>query len=946
MPISWNEIRQRATSFSKKWSDEIQERAEAKSFWDDFFNVFGISRRTVASFEAPVRTIKGTYGYIDLFWKGMLLVEHKSLGRDLDKASSQAFDYIQALVSEGRQDEVPRYVIVSDFSRITLHDLEPEEQKDLPLFAGRRVETIEFRLSDFHRFTHHFAFIPGYKQHVFKDQDPINLRAVSLMGHLHDALEGGGYTKHDLERFLVRILFCLFAEDTGIFERDSFTLWLENHTKPDGSDLGIKLAELFEVLNTPLQNRQKNLDEALAAFPYVNGELYADRLGFAAFNSDMRNALLASTRFDWSRISPAIFGALFQGVMEPKERRQIGAHYTSERDILKVIRPLFLDDLMEEFERIKKDKNRLKEFHKKIASLTFFDPACGCGNFLVITYRELRQLEIELLTELHDKQRVLDIHELSKIDVDAFYGIEIEEWPARIAEVALWLMDHQMNIKLSEAFGQYYARLPLKKSPHIIIGNALRLDWKEILPPEKCSYILGNPPFVGKHYRTPEQRDDLIAVHIGVKAATDLDYVSAWYRKAAEYIQNTFIIVGFVSTNSITQGEQVGILWPTLFEHGIKILFAYRTFPWESEARGKAHVHVVIIGFSIFDQGKRKQIFECEISKENGKKIENVTAIFLNNISPYLVEGHDKVILKRTKPLCNVSEIRCGNKPSDGGFLLLNEEERKELILLEPKSKKYIKLYLGSEEFINGNPRWCLWLQDIPPAELKEMPHILKRVDQVRQFRLKSTAEPTRRASNKPFLFFFISQPCTHYIAIPEVSGERRSYIPIGFLEPGIIASNKLYIIDQPSVYLFGVLQSSMHMAWMRQVAGRLGSSYQYSGSIVYNTFPWPQNPDTKRVKTVEAAAQKVLDVRKKFQDEGATLADLYDPLTMPPALVKAHAELDKAVDLCYRPQPFTSELQRVQFLFNLYEQLVAPLLPATKKPTKRRVKKVLEDAS
>ena len=566
MPLSWNEIRHNAIAFSKEWTGVKSEQAEKQTFWNEFFNVFGIRRRVVASFEEPVKKISGGYGYIDLFWPGVVLVEHKSLGKDLGKAGSQAFRYIQDLAREGRTNEIPRYVIVSDFTRIALHDLEPEDQRVLPLLDTSRVATIELPLADFHKQIHDFAFIPGYKQHKFEDHDPINIEAVEIMGRLHDALEAGGYSGHQLERFLVRILFCLFSEDTGIFERESFKLYLLNRTSEDGSDLGLHLARLFDVLNTPPEKRQKNLDETLAAFAYVNGELFAESLGFADFNRDMRNALLACTGFDWSRISPAIFGSLFQAVMEPKERRQIGGHYTNERDILKVIRSLFLDDLRTEFERAKSSKAELRRFHEKMARLHFLDPACGCGNFLVITYSELRSLEIEILKLIHRAdQPKLDIQELSLVDVDAFYGIEISEWPARIAEVAMWLMDHQMNILLSEAFGQYFVRLPLKKSPTIVCGNALRLDWKKILPSDQCSYVLGNPPFVGKHLMTIEQEQDMRLVWGNTGGAGFLDYVTGWYRKAADYIRGTRIVVGFVSTNSICQGEQVGILWNQLF---------------------------------------------------------------------------------------------------------------------------------------------------------------------------------------------------------------------------------------------------------------------------------------------------------------------------------------------------------------------------------------------
>lgn len=526
MPLSWNEIRHRAIGFSKEWTGVRREQAEKQTFWNEFFDVFGIRRRVVASFEEPVKSISGDYGYIDLFWPGVVLVEHKSLGQDLGKAESQAFRYIQDLAREGRTNEIPRYVILSDFARIALHDLEPDEQRDSPPF-DRRVATQQFPLAEFHKHIQAFAFIPGYKQQKFEEQDPINIEAVEIMGRLHDALEAGGYSGHQLERFLVRILFCLFAEDTGIFERESFKLYLLNRTAEDGSDLGPHVARLFEVLNTPLEKRQTNLDETLAAFPYVNGDLFAENLGFADFNRPMRHALLCSTGFDWSRISPAIFGSLFQAVMEPKERRQIGGHYTNERDILKVVCLLFLDDLRAEFERVKMSKVELKRFHGKLAALHFLDPACGCGNFLVITYRELRLLEIEVLRALFPgDQPNLDIRRLSLVDVDAFYGIEISEWPARIAEVAMWLMDHQMNIRLSEAFGQYFVRLPLKKSPTIVCGNALRLDWRKILPSNRCCYILGNPPFGGKQFGNADQKADMEIVCGNVKGGGVLDYVT------------------------------------------------------------------------------------------------------------------------------------------------------------------------------------------------------------------------------------------------------------------------------------------------------------------------------------------------------------------------------------------------------------------------------------
>jgi hypothetical protein len=925
MSLSWNEVRDRAIKFSRQWAGETSERAEAKTFWDQFFDVFGLQRRTVASFEEPVRNLKGQYGYIDLFWSGRLLVEHKSLGQDLGKAGSQAFRYIQDLARDGRTGEIPRYVVLSDFARIVLHDLEPDDQIDLPLFDQWRVRTVDIPLTDFHKHVREFAFIKGEKPVRLDPEDPANFKAAEMMANLHDTLKAGGYSGHELERFLVRILFCLFADDTGIFDQPHlFQNYIKQRTSEDGTDLGLHLAQLFEILDTPPQKRQKNLDEDLMLFPYVNGGLFEERLPFAQFNRDMRNALLACTAFNWSRISPAVFGSLFQSVMDPRERRQSGGHYTSERDIMKVIRSLFLDDLKAEFTQIRSDrstqrKSRLEKFHQKLTDLRFFDPACGCGNFLVITYRELRLLEIDVLKAIHGGQQVTDIQHLSRLDVDQMYGIEISEWPVRIAEVALWLLDHQMNQTLSEAFGQYYVRLPLRAAPHIVCGNALRLDWKEVIPHGKCSYILGNPPFVGAKFQTDDQRADMNAVAGDVDNVGLLDYVSGWYFKAATYIQGTGIIVGFVSTNSITQGEQVGVLWNALFQrYGVRILFGHRTFSWESEARGKAHVHVVIIGFANFDV-MTKRLYDYEGGPDKA------TVLQVRNISPYLVEGPDRAITNRRSPVCDVPEIGIGNKPIDGGNYLFTPEEKATFVRAEPKAEAFFRRWIGSEEYINGIERWCLWLRECPPDRLRQMPEAMKRVEAVRAFRLASKSSPTRKLAETPTRFHVENVPNGRYLVMPEVSSERRRYIPIGFVTPEVLASNLVKVFPNATLFHFGILSSGIHMAWVRQVCGRLKSDYRYSARLVYNNFPWPQNVSEKQKAMVEAAAQKVLEARKEFPD--ATLADLYDPVAMPPRLTKAHAEVDKAVDRCYRSEPFASDRQRVEYLFTLYEQLTAPLV-------------------
>lgn len=505
MALSWNEIKKRSIEFSKEWEEVTSEKAEAKTFWDQFFNIFGLSRRRIASFEEPVKKLGEKQGFIDLFWKGMLIVEHKSTGKSLDKAYIQALDYFPGIT----EIELPKYILVSDFNRFRLYDLEENTHHDFPL-------------KELHKHVNLFGFVLGYKKQVIKDEDPVNIKAAELMGKLHDALEKNGYTGHKLEVFLVRILFCLFADDTGIFNPNNhFSFYIENKTKPDGSDLGIHISQIFEVLNIPEEERQKNLDEDLSQFPYVNGQLFSEQLPFPSFDSNMRQVLVGCCSFDWSKISPAIFGSLFQSVMDKAKRRDLGAHYTSEKNIMKVLKGLFLDELHKEFDEIKNSKAKLEEYHTKLASLKFLDPACGCGNFLIISYREIRLLEIEVLKRLSKLkgqiQTETDVKHLSKIYVDCMYGIEYEEFPARIAEVAMWLIDHQMNLKLSEEFGGYFARLPLKKSPHIVNGNALRLDWNEIVPKTELNYILGNPPFVGKHLQNEEQKEDLNTIFYNVK---------------------------------------------------------------------------------------------------------------------------------------------------------------------------------------------------------------------------------------------------------------------------------------------------------------------------------------------------------------------------------------------------------------------------------------------
>lgn len=912
MALNWNEIKDRAVRFSKEWEDTTSEDAEAKSFLDAFFDVFGIPRRKIGTFEHRIKKLDEGDGYIDMLWKGHILVEMKSRGKDLDRAFRQAKEYTHGL----KPEELPKYILISDFHHFRLYDTE-------------EMSTNEFTLPEFYKNVGLFGYLIGVSKKVYKEQDPANIKAAELMGKLHDRLEEIGYEGHPLEVYLVRLLFCLFAEDTSIFEKQQFQDFLEQRTNEDGSDLAAKLQELFQVLNTAKEKRFRNLDEQLNDFPYVNGKLFEESLPTASFDSKMRKALLECCYIDWSKISPAIFGSMFQSVMNPKERRNLGAHYTSEKNILKVIRPLFLDELWGEFESLKGKKNELPKFHQKLSTLNFLDPACGCGNFLVITYRELRILELDVLREIYKNQMVTDVESVIWINVDQFYGIEYEEFPARIAEVAMWLIDHQMNMLISNEFGQYFVRLPLKKAAKIVHGDALETDWENIVSKNDLSFILGNPPFIGSKFMKQSQRDQIVKQFDNASGSGVLDYVTGWYVKAANYIQGTKIKVGFVSTNSISQGEQVGILWTILFnKYNIKIHFAHQTFSWSNEAKGNAGVHVVIIGFANFDSNN-KSIFEYENIKGEPHEVK------AKNINPYLVDAKDIFISKRTKPLCNVPTMQKGSQPTDNGNFLFTTEEKINFIEQEPKSEIYFKAIIGSEEFINNKERWCLWLKGIAPNELKQLPKIYERVENVKSFRLISNKAATRKKAGTPTLFDEVRQPESIYLAVPEVSSERRKYIPIGFMAKEVIASNKIQMVGNATLFHFGVLTSLLHMTWTKNVCGRLESRYQYSASIVFNNFPWPENPTEKQKQSIEEKAQKVLDVRAEFPD--SSLADLYDPLTMPPELVKAHNDLDKAVDLAYRPQPFTSEANRMEFLFGLYEKYTSDLFTVEGKKGKRK---------
>jgi len=922
MTLSMNEIRARCAKFAETWKDASDEDADAKSFWDALFEAYGANRRQLARFEHPVRMPGGTTKFIDVLWKKMMLVEHKSRGRNLETARAQGQDYIPYLHS----DERPRYLVVSDFASFDIEDLHNGDRH-------------QFNLSDLPENAALLGFLGGYQPRRPSTEAPVNIKAVELLGGLHDALKDGNYPAHDLERLLVRILFCLFAEDTGLFDPDAFSDYIINRTNVDGSDLGGQLQQFFSVLDTPLDKRQARLDESLVGLPYVNGNVFRGSLTVAAMDRPMRDSLLQCVDFDWSKVHPGIFGSLFQGVMDSKERRAVGAHYTSEENILRLINPLIMDQLRADFVAIKNDRSkrrltRLEEFHRRLSGLQFFDPACGCGNFLVIAYREMRRLEIEVLKELYgEAQQITDIALLSCVSVKNFHGIEIGEFACAIACVAMWFMEHIMNTELSFAFGRYFVSLPLIHSAQILHGNSLRTNWKTLLPPSGDVIVLGNPPFVGHQWRTLEQQEDVDLIWGSDGRFGRLDYVACWYRKAADYISGTAAVCAFVSTNSITQGEQVATLWEALFFRGIKINFAHRTFRWASEARGKAQVHCVIIGFSTKQHERiKKKLFD---HPDGDPEVETVTVC--NNISPYLISGPDRVMPSRTSPPEGLPQMKKGSQPTDGGYLILDNDEKEAFILEEPESKRWIKQYIGGEEMISGKSRWCLWLKDAEPDALRRCPKVLLRIEGVRQSRLKSPTKSVRELANRPTLFTQDRQPDTDYLAVPEVSSENRRFIPIGFLKADVIASNKLQIIPDATLFLFGVLTSTMHMAWMRTVAGRLKSDYSYAPAV-YNNFPWPSENES-HFQIVELAAKEVLNARKAHTT--SSLADLYDSEAMPPDLSKAHLVLDKAVDKCYRQEPFENDRQRVEFLFALYERIVSPLTPITPiKKSKGRKKK------
>ena len=903
-----------------------------------------------------MKKISGGAGKIDLFWPGTLIVEQKSRGRSLEAAFEQADEYLTGLEPE----ELPRYILVSDFRNFRLRDTEAAE--------GEPSE-FRFRLEDLKDNIGHFGFIIGAQPRRFRDDDPVNLKASRRVRNLYIRLRDSGYDRESSGRLLVRIVFCLFAEDTGIFEDlHAFENFIRERTQEDGSNLGAKLLHLFEILDTPKEKRVSTLEKDLDAFPHVNGRLFEGRLPFPSFDREMRDLLLYACEFDWSKVSPAIFGSLFQSAMDPKEQRKSGAHYTSETNILKVIDPLFMDCLRAEFQRIRdrRDGGRrraLENFQERLGSLKFLDPACGCGNFLVVAYRELRLLELEVLKELHSKagRQALDVSMLSRIRVSQFHGIEVKAFPARIAETALWIMEHLMNRHLSDTFGRFFVSLPLSDAPHICggddygygeiheedkigrKGDALEMDWNDLLPAGECDFVLGNPPYVGANQRCETQSRQMNALKEEGLVGSHLDYVTAWFFRAGHYIKAGKGRIGFVATNSITQGAQVGQLWPTLHERcGLEISFAHSTFSWKTEISGGAHVHVVIIGMVKRDDAPDSaRLFSYEDPK--GAPHETRHA----RITSYLTDGSaladPHLVVRRARQPIDLPKMVQGNAPLDDGNYTFTEKEKEAFLREEPGAEKFLRPFYMGDDFLRGKRRWLLFLHDAEPEELRALPRVRERMEKVRGFRLASSRDATRIKAEFPARYDGEVFPRGRFLVLPKVSSEHRDYLPIGWLKPHrvrgrrvpVIPGDKLFVVEEADDPLFGLLSSSMHMAWVRLVTGRLESRFSYSSEVVYNNFPPPPKWSEKKAR-LEPHAKAVLDAREAHPR--STLKSMYG--SMPIDLRKAHRALDREVERMYRAKAFKSDYERLGCLLPLYERTSSPVVAAACPDAPRRAAK------
>lgn len=936
MPVRLNrfEIRQRAVRFAAEWRGETRERAEAQSFWNEWFLVFGVGRREFTNFEFEARRQStGGRGWVDVFAAGKIAVEHKSAGEDLDAALDQLRDYLTTMAPH----LLPKIAMVCDFAKFKGYDLDTGE-------------AFEFSLAEFPSNIDRFIYLAGFDRSATPQQEEaVNLQATRLMADLHDHLIANAYEGHPLRAFLTRLLFIFFADDTDVWDRGLFQFWLTNKTREDGSDLGSSLIHLFQILNTPDAGRPRNLDEDLADFSYINGDLFKEPLPIPSCDAEMREFVLAACAFDWSKISPAIFGSMFQEVMTPLERRRLGAHYTTESNILRTIRPLFLDDLESELASAT-TRNALEQLLDKLATLTFFDPACGCGNFLVVSYRELRRIELECLKRIRDVQSArsstnlgrtsaaqrrsetagqlsIDVTLESRVRVSQFYGIEVEEFPARIAETAMYLMDHLANRQLSAEFGLYYVRFPITDTATIHIGNALRMDWSIVLPADDCVYLLGNPPFAGHYTRTAEQTEDLQLVW-GASYQGYLDYVTGWYIKAIEYVGRRPTKVAFVSTNSICQGEPVPHLWQPIFDAGFAIDFAHRTFLWTSEARGRAGVHVVIVGFSQDSGSRTRALYDYPIYGRG-----EPTLLEVSNINAYLVDGPNVMVQSRQRPLAaNLPAVQYGNMPLDDGYLIVEPEDVDD-VLADEIARKYLRPFIGANELLYGEKRWCLWMTDLDPADRRASPILRERIDQVRRWRSGRTRLATVRAAQTPHLFGEI-RPLgdVRYLAIPRHVGEVRPFFTVAYFEPEVITGDHNFIAPDPDGYLFGLLSSSMFMTWMRTVAGRVRADPRFSKTLVWHNFPLPDVNDSRRAEVAEAG-HVVLDARDQFPNR--SLVDLYDRDAMPVALVDAHRALDAIVNRCFSRGRIVTEADRQRVLFQRYVDLEAEqtLLPAATRP-------------
>lgn len=915
------ERRKAAKAFSEYWKDKGDEKQETARFWIELLgNVWGIDNPTkVIEFEKPV-IVEKNQKYIDGYISSTkVLIEQKEaqirLGRSAVQSDGekltpfgQAFRYNNYLP----YNEKAKWIIVSNFKEILIYNM------NMP-----NGEPEQILLKDLAKEYYRLQFLVEEKSELLHREEQISIQAGDLVGKLYDAIlkqyidPDDKKSLHSLNILCVRLVFCLYAEDSGIFGEH---LKFHNYIKRFAPcDVRRALIDLFQVLDTKIEERDPYMDEVLASFPYVNGGLFADEnIEIPNFTQEIVDLLLykASEDFDWSQISPTIFGAVFESTLNPETRRSGGMHYTSIENIHKVTDPLFLDDLREEFEEVKAVKvpkirnDKTKAFRVKLSNLTFFDPACGSGNFLTETYISLRRLENEALRLIYKDQMIFDTGDVIKVSIGQFYGIEINDFAVTVAKTALWIAESQMMRETEDILSANLDFLPLKSYANIVEGNALRMDWESVVPKEKLDYIMGNPPFVGARLMSKEQKDDLLAVFGSKwKNVGNLDYVSCWYKKAADLMKGTHIRTALVSTNSVSQGESVAILWKPLFEDGAHIDFAHRTFRWDSEASIKAHVHCVIIGFSIAPFYKSKVIYSSE------------RPIVANNINAYLIDAPSVFIESTKKPLCNVPDLVFGSMPNDNGFLSDYSQEEKDAIILDfPDAKIAFRRFVGATEFINNKVRWCLWLQDVSPNIIRNIPPISKAVSSVKEMREHSGREATRKLADVPMLFGEIRQPNTDYIIIPAHSSEKRKYIPIGFMSKDIICSNANLLMPNASLYHFGVLTSNIHNAWIHAVCGRIKSDFRYSVNIVYNNFPWCKPTDEQK-KKIEKTAQDILNARTLYPD--CSLADLYDEVSMPPELRKAHQANDRAVMNAYGFDVKTmTESSCVAELMKMYQKL------------------------